>query len=373
MAAVLTPRGRGAVATIRVRGFDAPFDERGPSLFRPRNQQPAAPVGRIVFGEWGRDPAEEVVVCRRDEATIDIHCHGGDIAVRRILRDLEHAGFPTVSANELQTADSSRFAAECAEALANALTLRTANILLEQYSGTLRAAIESLRDNLPADPHDVAHGAAEIDSILRWDEFGLHLTAPRKVAILGRPNVGKSSLLNALAGFSRAIVYDEPGTTRDVISTETAFEGWPVRLLDTAGLRDAVDPLETAGIGLARDAGAAADCRLLVVDVSDPPEADDLRLLAEWPDALIVANKSDLPDAWGGLLPEGVLRVSARTGIGVDALIESITKRLVPCLPSAGTAVPVAPRQVELLAAARQALLAGDVNACRNAMDRLLQ
>ncbi len=375
MAGVLTPRGRGAVASIRLRGNGAELDRLTGALLRPGNQKPIGdqPLFRIALCHWGPAPAEEVVVCRRDEATIDIHCHGGDVAVRRILADLERAGCQTVSAGEVQAAESSRFAVECFEALANAPTLRTANILLEQCSGTLRAATESLRDELAADPHNAARWIAQIDSLHGWAEFGRHLTVPWNVVILGRPNVGKSSLLNALAGFHRAIVYDEPGTTRDVISTETAFDGWPVRLVDTAGLRVAVDPLETAGIALARDAGAAADGRLLLVDTSQSPLPEDRKLLADWPDSLIVAHKADLPDAWGGQIPNGALRVSARTGFGLETLMEAITKRLVPRLPSPGTAVPVAPRHVELLTVAREALFAGDVAACRNAIDRLLQ
>ena len=102
-------------------------------MHQTAGQQPSEqPVGRVVFGRWGSEPGEEVVVCRRGDATIDIHCHGGDAAIRRILADLEHSGCRMTSWQDLEAAESGLFAAECREALANAPTLRTANFLLEQ-------------------------------------------------------------------------------------------------------------------------------------------------------------------------------------------------------------------------------------------------
>jgi small GTP-binding protein len=113
--------------------------------------------------------------------------------------------------------------------------------------------------------------------------------------------VGKSSLINALVGYQRSIVFDEPGTTRDVVTAETALDGWPIQFIDTAGLRDSdADDLEAAGIALARQQLDAADLRLLVLDTSQPRNADDERLLDEWTDALVIANKCDLPSAWLG-------------------------------------------------------------------------
>ncbi len=95
-------------------------------------------------------------------------------------------------------------------------------------------------------PSPVAH----LDAVLRWTDLGTHLATPWRVVLAGAPNVGKSSLINALLGYGRAIVFDQPGTTRDVVTADAAIEGWPITLADTAGLHDASDATESAGIAL---------------------------------------------------------------------------------------------------------------------------
>jgi len=255
VAALCTPRGRGAVASIRLRGSCDLLDQPAGALFIPANRKRLSeqPIGRIIFGHWGHESREEVVVCRRDEGTTDIHCHGGDAATRRILADLERAGCQIVSWQELTTAAACLFASECFDALSRAATLRTANLLLEQNSGVLRDAWQRLRDILAETPLTIDRVLSQLDDLLAWADFGLHLTDPWNVVIVGRPNVGKSSLLNALAGFARSIVFDQPGTTRDLVTAEIALCGWPVQLVDTAGLHESECALETAGIGLARE------------------------------------------------------------------------------------------------------------------------
>ena len=104
--------------------------------------------------------------------------------------------------------------------------------------------------------------------LARYAPLGRRLTAPWRVVVAGPPNVGKSSLVNALAGYQRSIVAPTPGTTRDVVTTRLAIDGWPVELADTAGVREATDALETQGVRLAREATAAADLCLWVLDAS---------------------------------------------------------------------------------------------------------
>jgi tRNA modification GTPase len=367
-AAVLTPRGRGAVATIRVRGASAAFERSLDELFHPANNRPFAnqEIGCIVFGQWGTEPAEEVVVCRCDPETVEIHCHGGAAAARRILGDLDAAGCKTVSWKDQHAAEHGLLAAECHEALSRATTLRAADILLDQASGTLRRAIDRLSGPFAPKQGEESMAAwvssviPDLDTLLSWAEFGLHLTRPWQVVLTGRPNVGKSSLINALLGYARSIVFDQPGTTRDVVTAETAFQGWPVELADTAGIRAGGGQVEAAGIARARAHLAQADCRIVVLDVSRPAEPEDFALLREWPDALIVAHKVDLPIAWGATLPANALEVSSRTGTLVDALAGRMIEKLVPRVPEPGTAVPVSSRQVELLRELRAAGEAGD-------------
>ena len=375
-AALLTPRGRGAVATIAVAGDTDSIGGRISHLFRAANRRPLSEqaIGRIVYGRWGDEPAEDIVVCRIDERTVEIHCHAGDAASRRILEHLAAAGFEIVSWNEWLRRRHGTLEAELAASLARATTERTAAILLEQSDGVLRSAFDELL-SLAA-----AHGRLDrevrlreqIDRLLAWAAFGRHLAEPWTVVLAGRPNVGKSSLINALVGYERSIVFDQPGTTRDVVSVETALDGWPVRLSDTAGLRGEADALEAAGIQRAQAQLAAADCRVLLVDISQPPQPLDLELLSTVPGAIVVGHKADLPDVWREALPAEALRVSSVTRVGVDRLTRLIVERLVPTVPPSGTPIPVSERQVKLLQEARSVLDQGVGEACRKTLEALI-
>jgi tRNA modification GTPase len=176
------------------------------------------------------------------------------------------------------------------------------------------------------------------------------------VAVAGAPNVGKSSLVNALAGYQRSIVAPTPGTTRDVVTTRLALDGWLIELVDTAGLRADAEALEQEGIVRAREAVADADLCLWVLDGSAPPV---------WPDedvevVLQAINKCDLPPAWNPENISGAVRVSARTGEGLEGLCAAVVARLVPDPPPPGAAVAFTPRLCEGIAEAQRALAAGD-------------
>ena len=218
---------------------------------------------------------------------------------------------------------------------------------------------------------DAAVGA-RIEALLEWARFGVHLANPWKVVLAGRPNVGKSSLINALVGYARTIVFDEPGTTRDVVTVETAFEGWPVQLVDTAGVRTDAEALEAAGIERARAMLAEADCRVLLYDASQRLHDEDRRLLAQWPDAIVVAHKCDLEAIAGPQARKDALQVSSLTGQGVENLATALVARLVPRVPPQGTPIPITDRQVDLLEEARRALSRSDTAACRARLEQLL-
>jgi tRNA modification GTPase len=190
-------------------------------------------------------------------------------------------------------------------------------------------------------------------------DLGMHLAQPWKVAVLGAPNVGKSALVNALAGYARSIVSEVPGTTRDLLSVKLAIDGWPVELWDTAGIREGLSTLEQEGIEKAREVAAATDLCLWVLDSSEPPVWPDFA----HPKMKFTINKIDLPPAWsferdgleahtelastlwhpafgGPTVPLEVGAVSAKTGEGVPELCQLMSHWLVPNPPAAQGAVP---------------------------------
>ncbi|WP_417386095.1 GTPase [Gimesia sp.] len=372
-AALLTPRGRGAVATIRVTGELISVAAAINACFHAANQKSleAQPLNRIVYGLWGQGSNEDLVICRLDQNTVDIHCHGGMAAVERILSDLEINGCSRNSWEQLAKFTSTELAVELQDRLTAATTFRTAEILLRQSEGLLKSAFEKL---LPGEGQafDAAQYQSQIEQLLHWEQFGIHLTSPWRVVLAGRPNVGKSSLINAILGYERSIVFNEAGTTRDVLTATTAIEGWPVQFSDTAGIREQADELETTGIKRAEQMMNSSDCNLVLIDVSQPEQADDLRLISQWPDAIIVAHKTDLPHRWKQPLPSGAIAVSSITKSGIDLLLKRLIQKLIPEVPEQNSPVPVTSRQLQILHRALQALNQSDQSVYTSLIQQLL-
>ncbi len=261
----LTPTGRAAVAVVLVSGPDAVRCVNECFCCADGRQLESFASGRILVGRWGAPDGEELVVCRRSDEEVEVHCHGGVAAVRAVVDLLCERGCASTHWQDWlgeSEADPIRTAAQIE--LADAPTARTAAVLLDQYQGALSSAIRSVLDAATAGEWETA--SAALDAILVQRGVGLHLTKPWRVVLAGRPNVGKSSLMNALVGFQRAIVCDLPGTTRDVVTAMTAIDGWPIQLADTAGLRSTRDEIELAGVTRATAAAGAADLVLLVED-----------------------------------------------------------------------------------------------------------
>jgi tRNA modification GTPase len=281
-----------------------------------------------------------------------------------------------------------RLQAAAQVALANAVTERTAAILLDQLNGALSTSIRGIVADVAASNW---HAAAEhIDELLARQDLGLHLINPWRAVVFGAPNVGKSSLINALAGYERAIVSPIAGTTRDVVTITTAFEGWPVQLSDTAGFHETQDELESAGIKLATNSLARAELAIFVHDavkLRDQPAIAETQLeppkLAPHVRALHVVNKIDLIAAperspliqrFAESQPDmGQPRVvSALNGDGIADLISAIARALVPASLPPGSAVPFTGEHVDRLVAAKAAIDRRDADAASKLLHALL-
>lgn len=349
--AILTPAGRGAVATVAVRGPRALAIVQPHFAAASQRHLAEVPAGRIQFGRFRSTSGshEEIVAVVIGPEEIELHCHGGPAAADAIVQTLVAGGAIRIPWQQWVAEGEDPIQAECRVALAAAATERTCAILLDQYRGALAAELARIDDLLnSADAGQQREAHDRLGRLLRLAEtVGAHLTTPWRIVIAGESNVGKSSLINALLGYERSIVFDQPGTTRDALSALTAIDGWPIELTDTAGLRAAADSLEAAGIERAKQQLATADGIVLVTDVTAERREVAPR------GTLLVGNKADLIDAqkrrdWQERHPEGLL-ISARTGEGIDELCRQIGRRLAPVAPLAGEAVPFTPRQIALV------------------------
>ena len=338
---LLTPPGRGAVASLEITGAAAasvigehlePLRKPAATDLSTAGHHASFPIDRIVVGYW-RSPVgqEQVVVARRADDRFAVHCHGGSAAVEAIVESLARAGACRDDWRRriaVRATDSLTAAARLL--LAEAPTLRTANILLDQYQGALSRAIADLRASIAMD--DIEHAVEQLNALLQTARVGQHLVEPWRVVLAGPPNAGKSSLCNALVGYERSIIAPLPGTTRDVLTSRTAVAGWPVELADTAGLADSRDPLDQAGVALAREQLNRADLVLWLAPCDQVRNAT-IRLPASVASrALVVQSKCDLVVR----VDPAMIATSARTGAGIQELLKVIAQRLVPATPPPG-------------------------------------
>ncbi len=357
--ACLTPPGQSALATLGIYGPRAWAVLR--KLFRRRSgaelgEEPA--VGRFWLGRIGGEVADEVVVAVKQTEPVpwlEVHGHGGREVVRFLIDLFREQGLHVCSWEEfLHKISTDALTAAAAIALSQAATLRTAGILLDQQQGTLGRALDVIGQALQHG--DVRAAQEHLAQLARFADVGQHLTRPWRVVVAGAPNVGKSSLVNALAGYQRSIVAETPGTTRDVVTTRLALDGWLIELADTAGQRTEAEDLEEQGIRRARATASAADLCLWLLDGSAPPVWPSEPLAA----VMYVVNKSDLPPAWDRTSAPNAIHVSALTGEGLTELCAAVIARLVPDPPPPGAAVPFTLQLCERIALAQRHLAAGN-------------
>jgi tRNA modification GTPase len=365
---VVTGEGRGAIAVVRVWGSGAL--EVVDRAFRPRVGKGLreSPVGRLRVGRIGSGLGDEVVsvVVRGAGGTpeVEVQCHGGPAAIGLVVDALIEAGARLRSPRSwARQSAGSAIKGEAEVALGLASTARVAEVLLDQASGALD---DELRQILQASPEAAL---ARLESLLDRARQGIKMVEGWRVVLAGRPNVGKSRLLNALAGYDRAIVAPEPGTTRDVVTVLAAFGGWPIELADTAGLRIASDPIEAQGVALARTHQGQADLVVVVLDRSEPLTELDRSILLEHPGAVVVANKSDLPTSWDDATCS-IITISAEHGQGIQELIEAIATRLVPVPPSPGQAIPFRSTHLRRLQAIHACYFEGRTERARRSINK---
>jgi tRNA modification GTPase len=363
--ACLTPPGQSALATLGVYGPRAWEALR--NLFRRRSGAELSEElvsGRFWLGRIGSDVSDEVVIAVKQIEPVpwlEVHGHGGREVVRFLIDHFREQGLNLCSWEDfLRKTSADALSAEATIALAQAATLRTAGILLDQQQGALARTLDEIEQAL----ENGETGAAQegLAQLSRYADVGQHFTRPWRVVVAGAPNVGKSSLVNTLAGYQRSIVAATPGTTRDVVTTRLALDGWLIELADTAGQRAGAEELEEQGIRRARATASAADLCLWLLDGSAPPVYPSAPLAP----VMYVVNKSDLPPAWDRSSAPDVIHVSALTGEGLGELCAAVIARLVPDPPPPGAAMPFTPQLCEGIALAQRQLAAGNIaETCR--------
>lgn len=394
IAAVATPAGPGAIGILRLSGPRAA--DIAAACFRPLGRKGLLehPPRTLVYGSLLDCEGQVIdqVLCTYSrgpssytgEDTAELHCHGSPMVLSLGLEALFARGARQAGPGEFTQRAflNGRLDLAQAEGVADLLDARSregARHAAGQLSGALSRRIASIYSALvdvmahfhavldypdedigPFEEKELWAGLEEaygrLTALLASYDSGKVLARGVPCAIVGRPNVGKSTLLNALVGYDRAIVTDVPGTTRDTVEERCVLGGVLLRLIDTAGLRETEDAVERIGVARSRAAMEGAGLILVVLDQSRRMTQEDLQLVEEamaLVPTILVWNKSDLPS--GGIptvegeLPPGV-EVSAKLGLGLDKLGETVA-RLLPG-PADGT-------EGELLTNARQAEAAG--------------
>ena len=404
IAAIATGHSPTAIGIVRLSGEGcfALCDK----VFRAANSRPFSgqPSHKMAFGEMldgqGRVIDQGLAVrfpgphSYTGEDSAEFHCHGSPVVLRELLDALFAAGARQAKAGEFTQRAflNGRLDLTQAEAvidLIDAETAAAARNAAAQLDGGLRRVLEPIQDSLlditsrfyavvdypdedieDVKPEQVAEALSsaekQLSSLLATCQRGKVLKSGVRTAIVGRPNAGKSSLLNALAGYERAIVTDIPGTTRDTVEESVLCGGVLLRLIDTAGIRDTEDVVEQKGVERSRKALESADLVLAVVDSSVPLTDEDLevlRLAAENPRWIAVFSKCDLWDTKahsvgiiGSPAPAASVTLSSVTGEGLGDLENAVAALFPAGDPKEAGSLLTDQRQEEAARRARDAV-----------------
>lgn len=374
IAALATPKGRSAVAIIRLSG-NGLWNLLTPLLLGknriPNIPPPARTLCLMEFMGAADQPLDQVLVVHfpqpnsfTGEDLVEIQCHGSPVIIEKILERLFDHGFRPAQPGEFSLRAFTHKKMDLAQAealihLINATSLRAAKEAKKQMEGNLSQKMFEVKDILR---ESLAHLEAELDfpeedvdtfdsgvflsrisrateklaELLRGNQLGKIWTEGIELAIVGKPNVGKSTLFNTLIEKQRAIVTDIPGTTRDFIEEQWIIDGLSIQLIDTAGLRETEDVVEEEGVRLTKNRIQKADLAILVLDCKDGIQEEDRNifplLLPE--KTIIVWNKCDIrqPDdtdraGMGAFAATPQLIVSAKTGMGIAEIAKIIAQK----------------------------------------------
>jgi tRNA modification GTPase len=354
IAALATPPGRSALAVVRVSGLEA-FAVLARVVEGFRTDRPR--VATLATFHHDGEPIDRGLYTvfpgphsYTGEDMVELSCHGGQLAPARLLAALHAAGARHASPGEFTrravlNGKLDLVQAEAVGELIDAVAPAQARAALRRLDGGLSQRIAELRESLvelqallsyeidfpgeddgPVPPDRIAAAVeasrARIGRLLATAPSADRMRQGALLVLAGRPNAGKSSLFNALLGTDRALVTEIPGTTRDAIEAHTDFLGWPVRLVDTAGLADAEDRLERMGIEVSRRYLSAADLVLLCVESGRGLDGSEAALAGAQA-SLVVRTKRDLANG----AAEG-LAVSSVTGEGIDDLRRAVAERM---------------------------------------------
>lgn len=324
----LTPSGAGAIAVVGLRGSTV-WSKLSPYFQTNRKAPALSSTPTLTFGKLSQDGLGDEIVLKLQgndaHQEIELQLHGGPGIVKWCLDFAQSLGctlidWQTWLEDELQCM------------LAQASTQRTAAILLDQCNAAI----------LPSPPEGEGlgvRGLQQLESILKWRSLGEHLIHPWKIALTGLPNAGKSSLLNAIVGYDRAITSPMPGTTRDLVKATISWKGFLFEFIDTAGLRESTDALESAGIEQTLRGSQEADLVIWLADLTEPFQNPPVDIVPD----LIVLTKADLVTTNDASTTRHL--VSAVTRRGLNELLDTIYNHLIPEEPAPGQAIPVTSAQ----------------------------
>ncbi len=399
--ALSTPPGRSGIGVVRISGPDSLNILRTLSASDSFNPQPNLLTLRTLIEPATGATLDQALVCFfkaphsfTGEDLVELHCHGSPVLLRGVIDVALTVGARLAEPGEfsLRAVSNGRLKLTEAEAIRDLIDAQTDAALRQatrqlkgEISNTLQPAkdellkvivrlessLEFVEDDLPSvETQEICEELERTRSALAklagTFRQGRLLRDGLKVALIGRPNVGKSSLFNSLVGHSRAIVTEIPGTTRDTITEAIGLDGVPIVLIDTAGVRASVDEIESIGVERTRRAAADADLLIVVIDGAEPLSQEDHNVLSEVANAkhIVAFNKSDLPTFSVGHFSDRhvngdssvLIPVSAKTEAGLESLRTAILEPFANGSTEADSLLITNARHHDLLARAVEAL-----------------